>query len=81
MLSKRIQDVKLSKISLRVKLYNSEDLAFSGICYSTVNVVYFNVISKADKQIYALQESVKEDGLSFETICLNNASRVQNTAW
>lgn len=50
----------------RMKLYNLEDLAFSSICYSTVNAVHFNVISKADKQVCALQESLKEDGLFWD---------------
>lgn len=55
-------------MSLRMKLYSLEDLAFSGICYSSVNAVHFNVISKADKQACALQESFKKDGLSLRLI-------------
>lgn len=57
-----------SNMSLPMKLYNVYNLTFSGIFCSTVNAVHFNVISKADKQVCALQELLQEDGLSFETI-------------
>jgi len=49
-----------SNTPLRRKLCNLEGLAFSCICYSTVNAVNFNVISKADERVYALQESLKK---------------------
>lgn len=70
-----------SNMCLRTKLYNLEEVAFSGICYSAVNVAHFSLISKADKQVCALQESLKEDYLGFETTHLTNALRVQNTTW
>lgn len=70
-----------SNMCLKMKLYNLDNLPSSGICYSAVNVAHFNVISKADKQVCALQEPLNEDGLSFEAIHLSNASREQNTTW
>lgn len=70
-----------SNMCLRIKLYNLEEVVFSGTGYSSVNVAQFSVISKADKQVCALQESLKEDYLGFETTHLSNASRVQNITW
>lgn len=40
-----------------------------------MNAIQFNVISKADKQVCALQESLKEY-MSFETIHFNSAPGV-----